>query len=346
MNREPTRPVLEIQDLRVYYHTMQGPVKAVGGVTFDLKAGERFGLIGESGSGKSTMALSILRLIKPPGRIEAGEILLDGVNVLTLSEEQMRQLRLAGVSLITQGAMNSLNPVMRIKHQIVDGLRSHGVQMSGQEWDDRVGELLEWVGLRPDVGDMFPHQLSGGMKQRVCIAIAISLRPKIIIADEPTSALDVVVQRQVMETLRRVQQDLGASVILIGHDMGLMAQFADRVGIMYAGRLVEEGPVKDIFSRPQHPYSQLLIASLPSLERKGTFQAIPGFPPSLLDLPAGCAFYPRCPRTLEPCVVEEPVLRLVGPDHRAACHSLLVIPSDSEESRSKSAKRQRDDCSA
>lgn len=292
------------------------------------------------------MALSILRLIKPPGRIEAGEILLDGVNVLTLSEEQMRQLRLAKVSLITQGAMNSLNPVMRIKHQIVDGLRSHGIQMSGGEWDERVSELLEWVGLRPDVGDMFPHQLSGGMKQRVCIAIAISLRPKVIIADEPTSALDVVVQRQVMETLRRVQQDLGASVILIGHDMGLMAQFADRVGIMYAGRLVEEGPVKDIFSRPQHPYSQLLIASLPSLERKGTFQAIPGFPPSLLDLPPGCPFHPRCPRTLEPCVVEEPVLRLVGPDHRAACHSLLVIPSDSEESRSKSAKRQRDDCSA
>jgi peptide/nickel transport system ATP-binding protein len=316
------KPLLDIRNLQVHYHTPQGPVKAVDGVSFGLKAGERFGLIGESGSGKSTMALSIMRLIKPPGHIESGEVLLDGVDVMTLSGEQMRELRLAGIALISQGAMNSLNPVMRIKHQIVDGLRSHGMQMSRQEWDDRVGELLEWVGLQREVADMFPHELSGGMKQRVCIAIAISLRPKVIIADEPSSALDVVVQRQVMETLRRVQEDLGASVILIGHDMGLMAQFADRVGIMYAGRLVEAGPVNDIFSNPQHPYSQLLIASLPSLEKKGVFQAISGFPPSLLDLPPGCVFHPRCPYAMDRCAVEEPVLRAVGLNHSAACHLL------------------------
>ena len=318
----PMKQLLEVRDLRVYYHTLRGPVKAVGGVNFGLQAGERFGLIGESGSGKSTLALSILRLIKPPGRVESGEVLLDGVDVMTLSEEQMRKLRLAGIALISQGAMNSLNPVMRIRHQIVDGLRSHGIQMSKREWDDRVGELLEWVGLQRQVADMFPHELSGGMKQRVCIAIAISLRPQVIIADEPTSALDVVVQRQVMETLRRVQEDLGASVILIGHDMGLMAQFADRVGIMYAGRLVETGPVRDIFTRPRHPYSQLLIASLPSLEKKGVFQGISGFPPLLLDLPPGCVFHPRCPRAVDRCAVEEPVLRTVGLDHRAACHLL------------------------
>jgi peptide/nickel transport system ATP-binding protein len=297
-------------------------VKAVGGASFGLAAGERFGLIGESGSGKSTLALSIMRLIKPPGRIESGEVLLDGVNVMTLSEEQMRELRLAGIALISQGAMNSLNPVMRIKHQIVDGLQSHGVQMSKREWDDRVGELLKWVGLQREVADMFPHELSGGMKQRVCIAIAISLRPKVIIADEPSSALDVVVQRQVMETLRRVQEDLEASVILIGHDMGLMAQFADRVGVMYAGRLVEEGSVRDIFSNPQHPYGQLLMASLPSLEKKGVFQGISGFPPSLLDLPPGCIFHPRCPYAMDRCAVEEPVLRPVGFNHSAACHLL------------------------
>ena len=316
------KPLLEIRNLQVHYHTPQGPVKAVRGVSFGLTAGERFGLIGESGSGKSTMALSIMRIIKPPGHIESGEVLLDGVDVMTLSGEQMRELRLAGIALISQGAMNSLNPVMRIKHQIVDGLRSHGMQMSRQEWDDRVGELLEWVGLQREVAGMFPHELSGGMKQRVCIAIAISLRPKVIIADEPSSALDVVVQRQVMETLRRVQEDLGASVILIGHDMGLMAQFADRVGIMYAGRLVEAGPVNDIFSNPQHPYSQLLIASLPSLEKKGVFQAISGFPPSLLDLPPGCVFHPRCPYAMDRCAVEEPVLRTVGLNHSAACHLL------------------------
>jgi peptide/nickel transport system ATP-binding protein len=298
-------------------------VKAVDGINFDLKAGERFGLIGESGSGKSTIALSLLRLIKPPGRIESGEVWLDGVNVLTLSEEQMRQLRLASIALISQGAMNSLNPVMRIRHQVIDGIRSHGMQrMSKREGDDRVGELLEWVGLRAEVADMFPHQLSGGMKQRVCTAIAISLRPKVIIADEPTSALDVVVQRQVMETLRRVQEDLGASVILIGHDMGLMAQFADRMGVMYAGRLVEEGSVRDIFSKPEHPYSQLLMASLPSLEKKDVFQGIPGFPPSLLDLPPGCVFHPRCPHKRDRCAVEDPVPRAVAPDHWAACHLL------------------------
>jgi peptide/nickel transport system ATP-binding protein len=185
-----------------------------------------------------------------------------------------------------------------------------------------VGELLERVGLQREVADMFPHQLSGGMKQRVCIAIAISLRPKVIIADEPTSALDVVVQRQVMQTLRRVQEDLGASVILIGHDMGLMAQFADRVGVMYAGRLVEEGSVKDIFSRPQHPYTQLLMASLPSLERKDAFQEIRGFPPSLLAPPPGCVFHPRCPYVIDRCTVEVPDLRAVWPVHRAACHLL------------------------
>jgi peptide/nickel transport system ATP-binding protein len=194
--------------------------------------------------------------------------------------------------------------------------------MSKREWDDRVADLLEWVGLRWEVADMFPHELSGGMKQRVCIAIAISLRPRVIIADEPSSALDVVVQRQVMETLRRVQEDLEASVVLIGHDMGLMAQFADRMGIMYAGRLVEEGPVGDIFSNPQHPYSQLLIASLPSLEKKGVFQGISGFPPSLLDLPPGCVFHPRCPYAMDRCAVEVPVLRLVGSDRSAACHLL------------------------
>lgn len=316
------KPLLKVNNLRVYYHTPCGPVKAVDGVSFHLNPGERFGLIGESGSGKSTVALSLMRLLKPPGRIESGEVWLDGVNLIALPEEQMRQVRLARIALISQGAMNSLNPVIRVKRQIIDGLKSHGVHMSKGEWEDRVAQLLEWVGLQPEVADMFPHQLSGGMKQRVCIAIAISLRPKVIIADEPTSALDVVVQRQVMETLRQVQEDLGASVILIGHDMGLMAQFADRVGVMYAGKLVEQAGVEDVFAHPQHPYTQLLMASLPSLEKKGTFHGAPGFPPSLLHPPPGCAFHPRCPHVMDRCRVEDPALQPAGPDHWAACHLL------------------------
>ena len=275
--------MLEVRDLVVHYHTSRGAVKAVNGVSFDIREGERLGLVGESGSGKSTIALALLRLIRPPGRIEGGEMLLDGVDLLSLYEEEMRQVRLAKIALVAQGAMNSLNPVLRVKEQIRDGLHDHGIRLSSRAFDARVAELLHSVGLRRDVANMFPHELSGGMKQRVCIAIAISLRPKLIIADEPTSALDVVVQRQVMDTLLAVQEELGAAIILIGHDMGLMAQVVDRVGIMYAGNLAEVSPVGDLFREPLHPYSELLIASLPSLEQKGAFKGIPGLPPSLLE---------------------------------------------------------------
>jgi peptide/nickel transport system ATP-binding protein len=312
--------VLEVRDLRVYYHTPRGAVKAVDGVSFTLAPGERLGLVGESGSGKSTIALALMRLIKPPGKIEGGDIRLDGIDLRSLSEEQMRQLRLAGIALVAQGAMNSLNPVKRVRDQILDALADHGAKLPKREAEERIGELLESVGLRRQVADMYPHELSGGMKQRVVIAIAISLRPKVIIADEPTSALDVVVQRQIMETLGEVQQRLGSAVILIGHDMGLMAQFVHRLGVMYAGELAELSTVQDIFSEPLHPYAQLLIASLPSLERKGEFRGIPGTPPSLLSRPAGCPFRPRCPFAMERCAVEEPVLREVRPNRWVACH--------------------------
>ena len=312
--------MLQVRDLRVYYHTPRGAVKAVEGVSFDLKPGERLGLVGESGSGKSTIALSLMRMIKPPGRIEGGEVLLDGTNVLKLNEEQMRQLRLAGIALVAQGAMNSLNPVRRVRDQIADALADHGEKLSKQELEAHVNDLLRRVGLRPDVADMFPHELSGGMKQRAVIAIAISMRPKVIIADEPTSALDVVVQRQIMETLGKVQEDIGAAVILIGHDMGLMAQFVHRLGVMYAGELAELAEVEAIFAEPLHPYTQLLIASLPSLEQKGVFRGIPGLPPSLLNRPTGCPFRTRCPYAMERCAVEEPAFREVRPNHRVACH--------------------------
>ncbi len=267
------RPVLDVADLQVHFETARGPFKAVDGVSFALQPGERLGLIGESGSGKSTIALAVMRLIRPPGQIVGGSIFLDGVDLLDLSKEQVRAHRLAEIALVTQGAMNSLNPVIRIRPQIVDGMQAHGVRLSRRGYEDRVAALLDSVGLRPDVADLFPHQLSGGMKQRVCIAIAISLRPKVIIADEPTSALDVVVQRQVMQTLRRVQNEIGAAVILIGHDMGLMAQFAERVAVMRAGQIVEENGVREIFARPQHPYTRLLMESLPTLDRTDSLLA-------------------------------------------------------------------------
>jgi peptide/nickel transport system ATP-binding protein len=266
--------VLVIDDLHVEFPTSRGPITAVDGVTLALAPGERLGLIGESGSGKSTIALAVMRLIKPPGRIPSGQILLDGTDLLGLSEEQMRRYRLAEVALITQGAMNSLNPVIRIRPQMVDSLKAHGVELSKSGYDDHLAELLRSVGLEPEVANLFPHQLSGGMKQRICIATAISLRPKVIIADEPTSALDVVVQRRVMETLRKVQDELGCAVILIGHDMGLMAQFAQRVAVMRQGKVLEENGVHEIFANPQHPYTRLLMESLPSLDQRESFRRL------------------------------------------------------------------------
>jgi peptide/nickel transport system ATP-binding protein len=312
--------VLQVKDLRVYYHTARGPVKAVDGVSFALEPGAKLGLVGESGSGKSTIALALLRMIKAPGRIEGGEMLLGDTELTRLSSEGMRQVRLNQISMIPQGAMNSLNPVVRIRQQLMDGMRAHGIKLTSKEADLRISEVLDWVDLEPSVAQMFPHELSGGMKQRVCIAIAISLRPKLIIADEPTSALDVVVQRQVMETIDRVQKELGASVILIGHDMGLMVQFVDQMVVMYAGKVAETAGMRDLFTQPLHPYTQALISSLPTLESKEALKGIPGIAPSLLNPPPGCVFHPRCPQVIKGCSQKQPALRELRPHHWVACH--------------------------
>jgi peptide/nickel transport system ATP-binding protein len=312
--------ILRVEGLCVAYDHPLGAVRAVDDVSFSLRPHERFGLAGESGSGKSTMALAILRMIRPPGHIDGGEVWLQDTSLLSLSDDAMRRLRLAGIALVPQGSMNALNPVLRIRAQIADALDDHGTSLPKRDFENRVRELLSHVGLPPEVADMYPHELSGGMKQRACIAIAICLQPKVIIADEPTSALDVVVQRQVMATLARVQQELGAAVVLIGHDMGLMAQFVDRLGVMYAGRLVEIAPIGEIITAPRHPYTQMLIASLPSLERKDTMQGIPGLAPLLRELPSGCAFHPRCPRAAARCSVERPELRDIATGVQAACH--------------------------
>ena len=314
-----SEPVLRVEGLYVAFDHPLGKVQAVDDVTFALAPGERFGLAGESGSGKSTLALAILRMIKPPGWIQAGEVWLAGTRLADLDEDRMRAVRLAGIALVPQGSMNSLNPVLRIGRQIADALADHGLRLSRGEEERRITALLAEVGLSESVARMYPHELSGGMKQRACIAIAICLRPKVIIADEPTSALDVVVQRQVMATLARVQQELEAAVILIGHDMGLMAQFVDRLGIMYAGRLVEVAPISEIVVRPRHPYTQALIASLPSLEARGALIGIPGLAPLLRDLPPGCAFHPRCTMATDRCRTEKPPLRTIQ-GSQVACH--------------------------
>jgi peptide/nickel transport system ATP-binding protein len=314
------KPILEVRDLHVHYETVRGPVQAVRGLSFDLMPNEILGLAGESGSGKSTLAMALLRMLKYPGHIVQGEIRLDGRDLLSLSESEMRQVRLADIAMVAQGAMNSLNPVMRIQDQIKDAWVDHGVRYSRQEADDQIASLLQWVGLRPEVARVYPHELSGGMKQRVVIAIAISLRPRVIIADEPTSALDVVVQRQIISTLRRVQNDLQAAVILIGHDIGLMAQSVQKLGIMYAGKVAEMSPIYEMFDDPMHPYTQLLIDSLPSPDRKGELKGIPGITPSLLNPPAGCAFHDRCPFAMDRCMTEIPALEEKKPDRMIACH--------------------------
>ncbi len=338
--------VLKVEDLHVYYETAAGDVKAVNGVSFDLRPGERLALVGESGSGKSTMATALMRMTRPPGKIVSGRIHLGGRDLLQLSEQEMRRARLAEIALVPQGAMNSLNPVIRIEKQIIDGILDHVVEESAasstgsdgsstavandqgallkkptrSELRERIADLLTNVGLSPSVAKMYPHELSGGMKQRAVLAIATCLTPKVILADEPTSALDVVVQRQIMQTLGRLQSGIDAAVVLVGHDMGLVAQFADTIGVMYAGRLVELGPVNQIFEDPQHPYTKLLIDSLPSFSQKKEFVGIPGMPPRLLNLPTGCAFYPRCPSAMDVCRDTDPLDIEVKPNWRTACH--------------------------
>jgi peptide/nickel transport system ATP-binding protein len=277
------------------------------------------------------MALALMRMINPPARIVGGQVLLDGYDLATASEEQMRRIRLGQISMIPQGAMNALHPLLRVEKQIMDGINDHESGLSKAELKERVYELLESVELNRRVARMYPHQLSGGMKQRVAAAAAISMHPKLVIADEPTSALDVVIQRQVMETIDRLQSEMNLSVILIGHDMGLMAQFVDRLAVMYAGKLMELGALREVFAEPLHPYTLMLIRSLPRLENKGSFSDIPGITPSLLNPPSGCVFHTRCPYATssigERCRNQVPAFREVRLGRWIACHLDGDIPS-------------------
>ena len=311
---------LEVKNLRVHYATPTGDVIACNGVSFQVYRGETLGLVGESGCGKTTAAMGIIRLVQPPGRIVHGQVLVDGTDVIPLSERELRQVRWRQVALIPQGAMNSLNPVMRVKDQIADAIETHRGKHSRDALRERILELLNMVGLPGRVYSMYPHELSGGMKQRVCIAMAIALIPSLIIADEPTSALDVVVQRVVAQTLIGVKEDLGVSMILIGHDMGLQAQLVDRIAVMYAGNMMEIAPVEDIFAKPLHPYTQLLIDSIPSIAERKPLKVTEGLTHDLRNPPPGCVFHLRCPQAKEQCRIGVPPLREVAPKHYVACH--------------------------
>ena len=311
---------LNVEDLTVHYGTPTGDILAVNGVSFNVEKGEALGLVGESGCGKSTAAYGILRLVQHPGKILSGEISIDGIETNNLNEEEFRKFRATKLALIPQGAMNSLNPTMRVFGQIKDQIQTHEGKQNPSELKDRIEDLLKKVGLPARTSRMFPHELSGGMKQRVCIAIGIALHPSLVIADESTSALDVIVQRVVAQTLSHVQKEMGVSMIMIGHDMGLMAQMVDRVAVMYAGNLVEISKTKELFKNPAHPYSKILIESIPSIKEKKPLKLVEGITHDPRKPPPGCIFQLRCPMVESKCKEVQPELKQNNNDSHVACH--------------------------
>jgi oligopeptide/dipeptide ABC transporter ATP-binding protein len=319
MERAQDGVVLDVENLRVHYRTPKGDVIAVNDVSFQVKRGEIVGLVGESGCGKTTVAMGILRAVQAPGYIVGGRVCILGKDILPLTEEDFRKLRWKSVALIPQAAMNALNPLMRTRDQIFDVIVQHEGPQSQDALRQRVLDLFSFVGLPARVYDMYPHELSGGMKQRVCIAMAIALNPPLIIADEPTSALDVVVQRVVAQTIIDVKKRLGVSMILIGHDMGVQAQLADRIIVMYAGRIVEVAPTEEIFARPLHPYTQLLISAIPSIKERKPLKVTEGLTHDLRNPPPGCIFQFRCPYVRDICRQPPIVLEQVSPEHWVAC---------------------------
>jgi peptide/nickel transport system ATP-binding protein len=325
---DPTKPLLEVDRLVMRYKIKAGEVSAVEDVSFTVHQGEAVGLVGESGCGKTSVALSLLRLLPSNAQYVSGEIRLNGEDLLFLSNEEMRQRRWKDISMVFQGAMNSWNPVYRVGDQIRETLDTHyrGV-MNYDEQRTHMEKLFSAVGLPPSMLDRYPHEYSGGMRQRAVIAMALACSPELIIADEPTTALDVIVQDQILKELKRIQQDLGMSIIYISHDIAVIAEVTDSLGVMYAGKLVEYGPTASVFARPRHPYAYLLLRSTPSISGpRRQLAPLEGEPPDLLDPPTGCRFHPRCPFATEQCVRDEPPLEEIGGGHRVACWHHDQVP--------------------
>ena len=315
--------LLEVNDLRTYFYTQEGVVKAVDGTSYSVEEGETLGLVGESGCGKSVSALSILRLIpSPPGKIVSGEIMFQGQDLLKLDENEMRRIRGNDIAMVFQEPMTSLNPVLTIGRQITESLELHQ-DLRGRAARERAVELLELVGIPAARGriDDYPHQFSGGMRQRVMIAMAMSCNPKILLADEPTTALDVTIQAQILEVMARLSREFGTAVIIITHNLGVVARYADRVNVMYAGRVIERAQAGELYANPRHPYTVGLLNSVPRLDEHRQEKLIPieGLPPDLAHLPGGCSFYPRCDWRTDHCRDEYPAITQVEADHQAAC---------------------------
>ena len=326
--------ILSVKDLVIHYETDDGVVAAVGGVSFDLKKGQTLGLVGETGAGKTTTALGLMRLVpSPPGRIVSGQILLDGKDLVGLSEEQMRLVRGEEISMIFQDPMTSLNPVMKVGDQIGEVVRKHR-KVSRIEAEKIACEMLETVGIPKERMNDYPHQFSGGMKQRVVIAIALACRPGLIIADEPTTALDVTIQAQVLELMRRLRDQYQTSMLLITHDLGVVAEICDKVAIMYAGLIMESGDLADIYNRTAHPYTKGLFGSLPSMNaHEKRLHPIPGLMPDPTNLPKGCPFAPRCSHADDQCRNHLPELREIRPGHLVRCFYAREEASDGARDR-------------
>jgi peptide/nickel transport system ATP-binding protein len=314
--------ILEVKNLTVHYETKVGKVKAVENASFHLEKKQAIGLAGESGCGKTTIALSLLRILPREGKIVDGQILFEGKNIVELSENEMReQIRWKGIALIFQGAMNALNPVYKVKDQIIEAIQIHEPETTRKEAYERAKKLFELTGLDPSRLEHYPHEYSGGMKQRACIAMALACNPKILIADEPSTALDVIVQAQILKLLKDLKEKLGISLIVISHDLSLIAETCDTAAIMYAGKIVEFADIVKIFKQPLHPYTQGLIEAFPSISSKEfELVSIPGFPPDLINPPTGCRFHPRCKYAMEICKRESPPFIEASDEHYVACH--------------------------